>query len=79
MGIKEEEVQAKEIHNIFNKIIAKNFPNIKKELIIQGQEAYRTPNRLDQNRTSHGILSLKRLAQKQRRNIEVCKREKNNI
>jgi hypothetical protein len=32
MGIKEgEEVQAKGIHNIFNKIMAENFPNLKKE------------------------------------------------
>jgi hypothetical protein len=53
MGIKEEEeVQAKGIHNIFNKIIAEKFPNLKKVLPIQVQEAFRTPNRLDQNRTS---------------------------
>jgi hypothetical protein len=32
MGIKEgEEVQAKGIHNIFNKIITENFPNLEKE------------------------------------------------
>jgi hypothetical protein len=31
MGI-EEEVQAKGINNISNKIIAENFPNLKKEL-----------------------------------------------
>jgi hypothetical protein len=30
-----EEVQAKGIHNIFNKITAKNFPNLKKEMPIQ--------------------------------------------
>jgi hypothetical protein len=53
MGIKEgEEVQAKGIHNIFNKIITENFPNLEKELPIQVQEASKTPNRLDQNRTS---------------------------
>jgi hypothetical protein len=51
MGI-EEEVQAKGIHNIFNKIIMGNFPNLEKVMPIQVQEAYRTPNRLDQNRTS---------------------------
>jgi hypothetical protein len=52
MGIKEEEVQAKGICNIVNKIIAENIPNLKKDLPIQVQEAPRTPNRLDQNRTS---------------------------
>jgi hypothetical protein len=51
MGIKEgEEVQAKGIHNIFN-IITEHFPNLEKTMPIQVQEASRTPNRLDQNRT----------------------------
>jgi hypothetical protein len=53
MGIKEgEEVQAKSICNIFNKIIAENFPILEKEMPIHVQEASRTPNRLDKNRTS---------------------------
>jgi GTP1/Obg family GTP-binding protein len=51
MGIEEgEEVQAKGICNIFNKI-TENFPNLEKVLPIQVQEAFRTPNRLDQNRS----------------------------
>jgi hypothetical protein len=44
MGI-EEEVQAKGIHNIFNKITTENFPNLEKVMSIQVQEAYRTPNK----------------------------------
>jgi hypothetical protein len=58
MGIEEEEVQAKGIHNIFNKIITENFPNLKKVLPIKVQEASRTPNRHDQNTTSplHNII-----------------------
>jgi chromosome segregation ATPase len=48
----EEEVQAKGIHNIFNKIITENFPNLEKVIPIQVREALRTPNRLDQNRKS---------------------------
>jgi hypothetical protein len=60
MGIEEgEEVQAKGIHNIFNKMITQNLLCLEKVLPIQVQETFRTPNRLDQNRTSHGILSLK--------------------
>jgi hypothetical protein len=31
-GMEEEEMQAKVIHNIFNKIIAENFPNLEKNL-----------------------------------------------
>jgi hypothetical protein len=53
MGIEEgEEVQAKGIHNIFHKIITENFPNLEKVTPIHVQEASRTPNRLDQNRTT---------------------------
>jgi hypothetical protein len=62
MGI-EEEVQAKRICNIFNKIITENFQNLEKVLPIQVQEASRTPNRLDQNRT-FPWLSLKQQAQR---------------
>jgi hypothetical protein len=58
MGI-EEEVQAKGIHNIFNKIITENFPTLKKVLSIQIQEASRTPNRLDQNRISPQHIIIK--------------------
>jgi hypothetical protein len=53
MGIEEgEEVQEKGMHNIFNKIITENFPNLKKTIPIQVQETFRTPNRPDQNRTT---------------------------
>jgi hypothetical protein len=60
MGIEEgEEVQAKGIHNIFNKLITENFPNLEKVMPIQVQEASRTPNRLAKIELSHNILSLK--------------------
>jgi chromosome segregation ATPase len=53
MGIEEgEEVKAKGIHNIFNKIITENFPNLEKTMPIQVQEASKTPNRLDQTGTT---------------------------
>jgi hypothetical protein len=49
MGIKEEQVQAKEIGNIFNKIIAENFSNLAKEMPFQVQEVSMTPNTHRQN------------------------------
>jgi hypothetical protein len=53
MGIEEgEEVQVKGTHNIFNKIITENFPNLEKVLPTQIQEASSTLNILNQNRTS---------------------------
>ena len=47
---KSENSQLKGPVNIFNKIIEENFPNLKKERSMNIQEAYRTPNRLDQKR-----------------------------
>jgi predicted metal-dependent hydrolase len=65
MGIEVgEKVQAKGILNIVNKIITENFPNLEKAMPIQVQEAFRTPNRLDQKRTPHNTLSLKLQAQR---------------
>jgi hypothetical protein len=53
MGIEEgEEVQAKGMCYIFNKVLTENFPNLEKIMPIQVQEACRTPNRLDQTRTT---------------------------
>jgi len=53
IGIGEsEDSQLKGPINIFKKIIEGNFPNLKKEMPINIQEAYRTPNRLDQKRNS---------------------------
>jgi hypothetical protein len=47
-----EDFQLKGPSNIFNKIIEENFPNLKKKMPMNIQEAYRTPNRLDQKRNS---------------------------
>jgi hypothetical protein len=53
IGIDEnEDYQLKGPANIFNKIIEENFSNLKKEMPMNIQEAYRTPNRLDQKRNS---------------------------
>ena len=47
IGVEErEELQLKGPGNIFNKIIEENFPNLKKDIPMKVQEAYRTPNRL---------------------------------
>jgi archaeosine-15-forming tRNA-guanine transglycosylase len=49
---KGEEVQEKGMHNIFNKVITENSPNLEKTMPIQVQETFRTANRSDQNRTT---------------------------
>ena len=59
IGVDEnEDFQLKGTANIFNKIIEENFPNLKKEMPMNIQQAYRTPNRLDQktNSSRHIII-----------------------
>ena len=53
IGIDEnEDFQIKGPVNTFNKIIEEKFPNLKKEMPMNMQEACRTPNGLDQKRNS---------------------------
>jgi hypothetical protein len=77
MGI-EEEVQAKGIHNIFNKIITENSPNLEKVMPIQIQEASRTPDKLDQNRTSPQQIIIKTTGKENRKRIVKAVREEKN-
>ena len=61
IGIEEsQDLQLKGPVNIFSKIIEENFPNLKKVIPMNIQEAYRTPNRLDQNRNSSCHIRVKR-------------------
>jgi hypothetical protein len=62
MGIEEgQEVQAKGMRNIFNKIITENFPNLEKSMPIWVQKASRTSNRPDQNRTTPQHIIIKQV------------------
>jgi hypothetical protein len=77
MGIEEgKEVQAKGICNIFKKIITENFPNQEKTTLIQVQEASRTPNRLEQNRTTPRHIIIKTTSTENREKILKAVREK---
>jgi hypothetical protein len=69
MGIAKGEVQAKGICYIFNKIITEMFLNLKKVLPIKVQEASRTPNRFDQNRTSPRHIIIKETSIENREKI----------
>jgi hypothetical protein len=60
--------------NIFNKIIEENFPNRKKEIAMNIQEAYRTPNILDQKRNlSHHIIIKTPNAQNKERILKAVR------
>ena len=53
IGIEEDtEIQTKGMNNLFNEIISENFPNLKNEMENQIQEAYRTKNAQNYNRTT---------------------------
>jgi hypothetical protein len=74
-----EEVQAKGMCNIFNKIIIENFPNLEKTMPIQVEEASRTPNRLDQNRTTPQHIIINTTITETRERILKAVREKKQI
>jgi hypothetical protein len=74
-----EDSQLKCPVNIFNKIIEENFPNLKKEMPISIQKAYRTPNSLDQKRnSSHHIIVKTPNAQHNERILKAV-REKGQV
>jgi cell division septum initiation protein DivIVA len=74
-----EDSQLKGPRKIFNKIIEENFPNLKKEMPMNTQEANRTPNRLDQKRnSSHHIIVKTPNAQNNERILKTV-REKGQV
>jgi hypothetical protein len=69
-----EDSQLKGPVNIFNKILEENFHNLKKEMPINIQEAYRIPNRLDQKRNSSCHIIVKTLnVQKKERILKAVR------
>jgi hypothetical protein len=79
MGTEEEEVQDKGIHTIFNEILTEKFTNLWKVLPIQTQEASRTSNRLDQNRTFLWRITIKTISTENRERTLKAVRERKQI
>jgi hypothetical protein len=80
MGIEEgEEFQAKEMRNIFNKIITENFPYLEKSIPIEMQEASGTPKRPEQNRSNPRHIIIKTTNTETRERILKAVREKKQI
>ena len=63
IGVPEAEEGEKGIKNLFEEIIAENFPNLKKETDIQVQEVQRVPNKMNPNRPTprHIIIKMAKL------------------
>lgn len=79
IGIEEKEdslLQGPE--NVFNKIIEENFPKLK-ERPIRIQEAYRTPNKLDQKRKSSRHMIIKTVSIQIKEKILKAAREKGQV
>jgi hypothetical protein len=76
-----KESQLKGPENVFNKIIEESFPNLKKEMDIKVQEAYRTTNKWDQKRKSSCHIIIKTLNARSKERMLKATREKrpNNI
>jgi hypothetical protein len=77
MGIEGEDVQAKGMCNIVNKITTENFPNLEKSMPIQ--EDSRTPNRPDQNRTTPQHIIIETTSTETTERIFKAVREKKQI
>jgi hypothetical protein len=80
IGIEEnKDSQFKGPVNIFNKIIGENFPELKKEMPMNVQEAYRIPNRLDQKRNSYYYIIIKTPNAQNKERILKAVREKGQV
>jgi hypothetical protein len=80
IGIEEsKDSQIRGSVSIFNKIIEENLPNLKKEMPINIQKPYRTPNILDQKRNSSHHLIIKTLSAQNKERILKVVREKQEV
>ena len=76
VGVPEGEEKEQEIENLFEKMMKETFPNLVKEIDIQGQEAQRIPNKLDPNRTTPRHIIIKMPKVKGTKRILKAGREK---
>ena len=69
----------KVIENVFEEIMAENFPNLKKETDIQVQKAQRVPNKMNPNRPTpkHIIIKMANVTDKEK--IQKTARQKQRI
>jgi hypothetical protein len=71
-----EDSQMKWPVNIFNKIIDENVPNLRKDMLMNIQGAYRTPYRLDQKRNCSHHIIIKTPSAQNKEIILIAVREK---
>ena len=76
IGVPEEAEKQKRYEKIFEEIVVENFPNMKKEIVNQVQEAQRVSYRINPRRNTprHILIKLTK-ARTQRKNIKSSKGE----
>ena len=66
IGVPEGEEREKGTENIFQEIIAENFPNMGKESLTQIQEAQRVPYKIRRNNLRHIVIKLTKIKDKEK-------------
>ena len=79
LGVPEGEEKEKGPEKIFEEIIAKNFPNLGKETLIEVQEAQRVPYRINPRRNTSRHILIKLTKIKNKEKILKATREKQQI
>ena len=79
IGVPEEAEKQKRYEKIFEEIVVENFPNMKKEIVNQVQEAQRVPYRINlrRNMPRHILIKLTKTNHKER--ILKAAREKQQL
>ena len=76
IGVAEEEEKKKGYEKIFEEIIVENFPNMKKEIVNQVQEAQRVPYRINPRRNTPRHILIKLTKTKHKERLLKASREK---
>ena len=79
IGVAEEEEKKKGYEKIFEEIIVENFPNMKKEIVNQVQEAQRVPYRINPRRNTPRHILIKLTKTKHKERILKAAREKQQV
>ena len=79
LGASEEEEKKKGYEEIFEEIIVENFPNMKKEIVNQAQEAQRVPCRINPRRNMPRHILIKLTKTKHKERILKAAREKQQV
>ena len=68
IGVPEEEMKKKGYKKVFEEIVVENFPNMKKEIVNQVQEAQRVPYWINSRRNTprHTLIKVTKTKHKER-------------